>query len=197
MTYTENRHRALDRPMPALFFRGMSAVFQIRDLIRPRRILLDDVPLCTGDVVVDFGCGPGAYVPTLAARVGQTGSVIAVDIHPLAIQRVETLARRRSLHHVTACLTDGVHLPDIADDSVNVALLCDVFHMLGDQTGVLRELHRALVPDGILVVNDPHMDQDALIEDVMRAGYFGSPQCGDHVTIFVPSPVADEHGASQ
>ncbi|MBN1920242.1 MAG: class I SAM-dependent methyltransferase [Anaerolineae bacterium] len=176
----------MNRPMPGIFFQGMAAMFKVRDWFRPRGVLLDEIPLRAGDTVLDFGCGPGSYIPELAARVGKNGVVIAVDIHPLAMQRVETLARRNGLNNVKPYLSDGVHLPDLDDASVDVALLFDVFHMLGNQAGILVEIHRILRPGGILAVNDPHMNPDDLVRRVMRGGNFKLVKRGVHSCTFVP-----------
>jgi ubiquinone/menaquinone biosynthesis C-methylase UbiE len=181
--------------MPGIFFWGMTALFKIRDWFKPREVLLDEVPLKTGDTVLDYGCGPGSYIPALSARVGETGTVIAMDIHPLAVQRVEALAKRRGLSNVGAQLTDGVHLDSLADGSVDVVLLCDVFHMLGDQVGVLVELQRVLRPNSVLIVNDPHMDRDDLVAGVTRTGDFRLAKRGAHVTVFAPTASTDDRGA--
>jgi ubiquinone/menaquinone biosynthesis C-methylase UbiE len=178
--------------MPGLFFWGMTALFKIRDWFRPRDVLLDEVPLKAGDTVLDYGCGPGSYIPALASRVGESGTVIAVDIHPLAVQRVEALAKRQGLHNVEAQLTDGVHLDGLVDGSVDVVLLCDVFHMLGDQEGVLTELHRVLSPNSVLIVNDPHMDRDDLVAGVTQTEHFKLAKRGAHVTVFAPTVSMDD-----
>lgn len=186
MTAAPHTRPSVDRPMPALFFHGMSAMFKLRDLVRPRADLLDEVPLRVGDTVVDYGCGPGSYIPELSRRVGPTGRVIAVDIHPLAIRSVEDLARRRGLHNVGARRGDGVHVPGVGVGSVDVVLLCDIFHMLGDRYAVLAEIARVLGSDGVLVVNDPHMDPTLLVAGVTRTGRFQVQRRGDHVTLFTP-----------
>lgn len=183
---THVRH-ADNRPMPGIFFWAMAAMFKIRDWVKPRRLLLDEVPLRIGDTVLDYGCGPGAYIAPLAERVGDRGTVIAVDIHPLAIQRVAALAKRRGLDNVRTYQTDGVHLQGVNDGSVDVVLLCDVFHMLGDQAGVLAEIRRVLRPDGVLVVNDPHMDPDVLVAGVVHAGPFTLVKRGTDVATFRPN----------
>ncbi|MBN1874628.1 MAG: class I SAM-dependent methyltransferase [Anaerolineae bacterium] len=186
MTQAINKKSVVDRPMSGIFFQGMAAMFKIRDWLRPRGVLLDEIPLKVGDTVLDWGCGPGSYIPELATRVGQNGAVIAVDIHPLAMQRVGTLAKRRGLCNIKLSLTDGVHLPDLVDSSIDVALLFDVFHMLGDQEGVLREIYRILRPGGVLAVNDPHMDQDDLAARVTRSGQFKLVKRGAHSFTFTP-----------
>lgn len=186
-TRTAHHGHTADRRLPNLYFRAMTAMFKIRDWFRPRSVLLDELPLKAGDVVMDYGCGPGAYISELAARVGATGTVVAVDIHPLAIERVTALAQQQGWSNIETYLNDGVHLPNLGNDSVDVALLCDIFHMLGDPAGVLAEIARVLRPNGVLAVNDPHMNRDRLIAGVMSTGHFRLVQRGGCLSTFTPS----------
>jgi ubiquinone/menaquinone biosynthesis C-methylase UbiE len=172
--------------MPDIFFRGMSAVFKIRDLFKPRSELLDEVSLRPGDTVIDYGCGPGSYIRELSERVGADGQVVAVDIHPLAIEYVKDITRQHQLSNVTTYLSDGLHLPESADNSVDNVLLFDVFHMLGDQIGVLKEIRRVLRSEGTLSVNDPHMEPDQVIAGVTHTGFFKLAEYKEHILIFTP-----------
>ncbi|MDI6886277.1 MAG: methyltransferase domain-containing protein [archaeon] len=49
---------------------------------------------------------------------------------------------------------------------VDVVLLYDTFHTLGDPNGVLEELHRVLKPDGILSFSDHHMKENEIVSEV-------------------------------
>ena len=187
MTYTSNQRHTDDRPMPDIFFKGMSAMFKVRDLIKPPRVLMDEVAVKPGDTVLDYGCGPGSYIPELVKRVGTRGTVVAVDIHPLAIKRVEVLAKQQRLPNVKTVLTDGVYLPNLVDCSVDSVILFDVFHMLGDQRGVLMEIYRVLRPGGTLSVNDPHMSPDNLIAGVTNSGHFQLSERKARIITFTPA----------
>ena len=154
----------MDRPMPNLMFNGMSVVFKVRDLLQPPRKVLEEVGIKPGLRVLDYGCGPGGYVADAAERVGESGTVYALDIHPLAIQRVQDVARKRQLTNVeTICSDCETGLPD---NCVDIVLLYDIFHMLNDPQAILAELHRVLKPDGVLSFNDPHMQEDKIIAGV-------------------------------
>ncbi len=59
--------------------------------LSPRLLaVVDALPLRPGLRVLEIGCGPGAAAREVAARVGPTGHVLAVDRSPRAIEQVAT-----------------------------------------------------------------------------------------------------------
>lgn len=157
-------------PMSNLAFNGMSLFFKVRDFISPRRQVLEDAGLRPGDRVLDYGCGPGAYIPDAAEMVGEAGRVYALDVHPLAIERVQHIAGKRNLTNVETIQSNcRTGLPD---GSLDVVLMYDVFHMLNNSQAVLAEMHRVLKPDGLLSFNDPHMGRDDIIAGVTDSQLF-------------------------
>lgn len=83
----------MDRPMSNLHFRFMSFAFKFRDFFKPRKNVLRGVDIRPGFHVLDYGCGPGSYTVIAAKLVGNSGKVYALDIHPLAIQKVQDARR--------------------------------------------------------------------------------------------------------
>lgn len=160
----------MDKPMPNLAFAGMSFIFKLRDLLSPRRDILEEVGIKPGFQVLDYGCGPGAYISDTAEMAGESGMVYALDIHPLAIQKVQDLAEKKQLTNVKTILSDcQTGLPD---NTVDVVLLYDVFHMLNEPQAVLAELYRILKPDGILSFTADHMDQDEAVARLTKGRLF-------------------------
>ena len=144
-----------------LSFRFMSLGFRLRDLRLRRMEILKDVGIQAGFRVLDYGCGAGSYVPAVSEMVGPAGKVYALDIHPLAVESVRRMALKKGLANVETTLSDcRTGLPD---DWLDVVLLYDVYHNLGDPEAVLSELHRVLKTDGMLSFNDHHLKH----EDVM------------------------------
>jgi len=153
-----------------LDFRLMSLVIRLRDLRLPREEILREEGIQTGFRVLDFGCGPGSYVAATSALVGPSGKVYALDIHPLAVQSVQRLVSKRGLTNVETILSDcQTGLPD---DFVDVALLYDIYHDLGEPEKVLKELHRVLKPDGTLSFNDHHMKGEEIMAKVPASSLF-------------------------
>ena len=160
----------MDRRMRNLAFRFMSFGFVFRDLFSPRRNILNEVGIRPGFHILDYGCGPGSYSIVAAEMVGTTGKVYALDIHPLAVRRIQNLARKKHLTNVEPIHSDcATGLPS---NSVDVVLLYDTFHTLTNKEGVLEELHRVLKPKGILSFSDHHMKEEGIMHKVTGGGLF-------------------------
>jgi ubiquinone/menaquinone biosynthesis C-methylase UbiE len=169
--------------MASLDFRITAFTFKIRDFLRPRRDIVKEVGIKEGFRVLDYGCGPGSYVPAVAELVGKSGKIYALDINPLAIKMVKKIAVKKQLPNVETILSDcHTGLPD---DSIDVALLYDTFHDLVDQNMVLRELHRVLKPNGILSFSDHHMEENGIISKLTNVGLFRLLRKGERTFSFV------------
>jgi len=128
------------------------------------------VGIKAGFHVLDYGCGPGSYIIPLAELVGESGKVYALDIHPLAIQKVQAITLKKQLANLETILSDcQTGLPDNTLDAV---LLYAAFHHLSDSDVVLKELYRVLKPDGILSFSDHHMKENEIVAEVTNSGLF-------------------------
>ncbi|MBM3235461.1 class I SAM-dependent methyltransferase [Candidatus Poribacteria bacterium] len=160
----------MDKPKSNIDFKFMSLTYKFRNLFLPRKNILKEVGIKPGFHVLDYGCGPGSYIIPLAELMGESGKIYALDIHPLAIQRVQSIASKKQLANVeTICSDCKTGLPD---NSVDVVLLYDIFHDLGNPNGVLEELHRVLKPDGILSFSDHHIKEDEIVSKVTSRGLY-------------------------
>ena len=158
------------KPMSNLHFKMMTLSMKMRDLLRPRRVVLEEAHILPGFQVLDYGCGPGGYVPDASRRTGDSGKVYALDMHPLSIQRVTKVAKERQLTNVETIHSDcQTGLPA---ESIDLALLYDVFHALTNPDEVLTELHRVLKHDGHLSFSDHHLEHDEIIAGVTHSGLF-------------------------
>jgi len=172
----------MDKPMANLHFKFMSFGYKFRDFFLPRMNILKEVGIETGFHVLDYGCGPGGYIIPLAELVGKSGKIYALDIHPLAIQRVQNIVSKKKLTNVeTICSDCKTGLPD---NSVDVVVLYDTLHTLSDPNGVLEELHRVLKPNGILSFSDHHMKENEIVSKVTNRGLFRLSKKGERTYSF-------------
>jgi ubiquinone/menaquinone biosynthesis C-methylase UbiE len=173
----------MDKAESNLGFRLMAFSYKFRDLRLPRLNILEEVGIKPGFQVLDYGCGPGSYIIPLAQLVGKSGKIYALDIHPLAIKKVQDIASKKQLANVETILSDcQTGLPD---NSLDVVLLYDIFHHLSDPDGVLKELHRVLKPDGILSFSDHHMKENEIVSGVTNSQLFRLLRKGQRTYTFL------------
>jgi len=177
----------MDKAESNLGFRLMTLGYRFRDLRLPRINILKEVGIKPGFHVLDYGCGPGSYIIPLAELVGESGKIHALDIHPLAIQKVQAMASKKQLANVETILSDcQTGLPD---SSLDVVLLYDIFHDLSDSDGVMKELHRVLKPEGILSFGDHHMKENEIVSEVTNSGLFRLARKGQRTYTFLKETV--------
>jgi len=161
----------MDEPSSNFHFKFMSFGFKFRDFFLPTKNILKEVGKKPGFHILDYGCGPGSYTIAAIELVGKLGKVYALDIHPLAIQCVQSIASKKQLANVeTICSDCKTGLPD---NSIDVVLLYDTLHVLSDPDRVLEELHRVLKPNGILSFSSGgHMKENEILSKVTSKGLF-------------------------
>jgi ubiquinone/menaquinone biosynthesis C-methylase UbiE len=188
---------AMNNPVSAFHFKFMSFGFKFRDFFLPPKNILKEVGIKHGFHVLDYGCGPGNYIVPLAELVGKSGKIYALDIHPLAIRSVQSIASKRQLTNVETICSDCK--TGLQDNSVDVALLYDTFHTLSDPDGVLKELHRVLKRNGILSFSSgDHMTEKEIISEVTNGGLFRLTRKGKRTLSFLKGeqPWATLHNSS-
>ncbi|MCP4536838.1 MAG: class I SAM-dependent methyltransferase [Chloroflexi bacterium] len=161
----------------------MAFLITLRDLVIPHREILNEANVKLGFQVLDYGCGPGGHITDATEMVGESGKVYALDIHPLALQRIQNIARKKRLTNVETIRSNcQTGLPDC---SLDVVLLYDIFHMVDDPLALLTELHRILKQDGTLSFSDHHMREDEIIAGVTTSRLFRLVKKGKHTYSFV------------
>lgn len=119
---------------------------------RPDEVM-DALGVKSGSVVADVGCGKGYFTMKLAARVGPTGKVYAVDIKDDVLADVRRDAEKQGFKQVTTVLgvADDPRLPS---GSLDVVLTMDSYHEWVDYDAMLDHLYGALKPGGLFGLID-------------------------------------------
>ena len=166
----------------ALSFKLMALSFKLRDLLLPRMKILEEVGIEPGFSVLDYGVGPGSYIIPTSRLVGEKGKVYALDINPLAIERVQRIIEKKGLTNVETIHSDcKTGLPD---ESIDVILLYDTFHEIDNPTELLAELYRVLKPNGILSFSDHHMREKEILSQLTSGGLFQLSKKGERTYSF-------------
>ena len=113
-------------------------------------LLMTALALKPGMVVADIGAGTGYLSRRMATAVGSGGKVLAVDVQPEMIQMLKQLAQKAQLSQIVPvqCSETDVGLQP---NSVDLAIMVDVYHELAYPFEVLASVIRALKPGGRVV----------------------------------------------
>lgn len=124
-----------------------------REIFVKRKEIADAAGVGPGMTVADIGAGTGLFTYLFADRVGAAGRVFAEDIMPYFVDEIRATAAREKIANLTAVLgtADNVSL---AQDSLDLAFVCDVYHHFEFPMTTLASIRNALKPDGVLVIVD-------------------------------------------
>ncbi|MEO8028249.1 MAG: methyltransferase domain-containing protein [Bryobacteraceae bacterium] len=104
-----------------------------------------------GQIVADIGAGTGYFSVKLAkSKAGP--KVYGVDIEPSMVSYLRERAAKEGLHNVTAvqAAADRPNLPELVD----VVLIVDTYHHIGDREAYFRRLGKSLKPGGRVAIID-------------------------------------------
>ncbi len=101
--------------------------------------------------VADIGAGSGYYTVRMAAEVGPRGKVYATDIQPGMLDILRRRVAREGLTNVETVVGTPDD-PKLPADTLDLALMVDVYHELEAPQVFVRRLRSALKKTGRLVL---------------------------------------------
>ena len=151
---------------------------------RPAEVM-DALGVSAGSIVADIGAGNGYFTFHLAARIGPSGRVYAVEIDKEALEKIQRRAHQERLRQIESVLgsSDDPHLPA---ETLDAALIVNAYHEMRDYNAMLVALYRALKPGGRLGIIDGAIEsgedrdtyfrrhripEELVREDAARAGF--------------------------
>ena len=124
-----------------------------REVFAQRNAIVKALGLEPGMAVGDIGAGTGLFTRLIAEQVGPKGKVYAVDIAPSFLAHIAAESKRLGQTQVTT-VRGTQQSVELSPDSIDLAFLCDVYHHVERPSEFLATIHRALRPNGHLVVID-------------------------------------------
>jgi cyclopropane fatty-acyl-phospholipid synthase-like methyltransferase len=106
-------------------------------------------------IVADIGAGTG-YLSVRLAHMTPRGRVYGVDVEPDMVAYLRDRAAKSGLANLVAVQAkpDGLVLPE----KVDMAVLLDVYHHIGDRRSYFRKLKDQLKPGGSVAIIDFRLD---------------------------------------
>jgi len=113
-------------------------------------LAIANLPISKESTVADIGAGSGYYTFRIAEVVPE-GKVYAVEIQDAALRYLENRSKELGYGNVEV-IKGSEKSPNLPNQSIDLAIMVDVYHELLYPKEVLKEIHKALKPDGKLLL---------------------------------------------
>ena len=159
--------------------------------------LVDSLGLHAGEAIADVGTGVGHLLSYIVRRIGNSGTIFAVDIYPEFVDKTRERIAAEGWGNVHALLgTDRD--PKLPANRLDGAILLDTYHHLDYPEATMRGVRRALKSGGRLFVIDYYryrkhpaansevlrrhirLDRDDVVKEVEAVGFHLTAQF-DHM----------------
>ena len=151
-------------------FRMMALIHEtLYGFLRDPYRALADAGVQPGQAVLEAGCGPGFFTIPAARTVGGTGSVMALDINPFAVEHVQRKIEAEGVSNARVLLADASQT-GLPGQSFDLAFLFGLPRPIGGMEKIWKEMHRLLKPAGILAVEGRRLPPGGLFQPSGRLG---------------------------
>jgi ubiquinone/menaquinone biosynthesis C-methylase UbiE len=153
------------------------SIFKSKEMEPQVLEMLQQIGIRRGQTVLDFGCGYGAYTIPIAKIVGEQGRVYALDKDKEALDALMQRGESAGLKNIARMETSGELEIELADETVDVVLLFDVFHSFyfpqpGDRRRLLDEMRRIMKPSGFLSISVwPNLIEPESEDEIKNANF--------------------------
>lgn len=132
------------------FFNAMADTWDTRCRHDHDRIneILDLLPLSKGHAVLDVGSGTGVLIPFILERIGDRGTITAIDM----AEKMIRIAEKKFHHKQVRFVADDVLSTELQLPRFDVILCYSVFPHFEDKQAAVAKLSRRLEPGGILAI---------------------------------------------
>jgi len=157
--------------------------------------VMDLLGIVPGKNVADIGAGSGWFTVRAARRVGDSGTVYAVDINPEVRRYIDQRSEKEQLHNVKTILSRPDN-PLLPPDSVDAVLLLKTYHEVASPVTLLKNLRQSLRPGAKVGIIDRNgngenhgVSREIVLKEAQEAGFELSGQYdfvkGDQMDYFL------------
>jgi len=147
---------------PAPAFVGHFLDSNYRRALQPPDKLIQRSGIKEGMLVLEIGCGSGAFTTFAAREIGPKGQVFALDIQLKMLEQLKAKLSKpenQDIKNIQLVNNSAYNLP-FTDNSLDLVYMVTVLQEIPDKTKALREIRRMLKSGGILAVTELLADPD-------------------------------------
>lgn len=131
-----------------------------RDIEENTSLLIKNLQLTAGMQVADIGAGSGYHSILISKQIGN-GKVFAVDVEPIMLSYLKQGIALENLTNIIPVLGTSTSV-SLAAESIDLMLLVDVYHEFSDPFEMALSMHKALKPNGKLVLVEFRTEDDSV-----------------------------------
>lgn len=117
---------------------------------------IENMQLKPHEVIADIGAGSGYYTFRMAEKVPE-GKVLAVDLQPEMLDIMRQKIKQNKIKNVKL-IQGQENKPNLPKNSIDMAMMVDVYHELSYPKEMMQEIVSALKPDGRFILLEYRME---------------------------------------
>lgn len=141
-----------DKAIPSIIAKNMYHM-HTPDKLKKEISIIKSGLIQPGFHVLDIGCGPGYLSVEMAKETGNLGIVYSLDIHPIAIETLQSLIKSNNITNIKPILTDTI-TTGLNDLSIDIVFIFNTIDMIRDKTRLVLEIDRILKKGGHIVIRN-------------------------------------------
>ncbi|HWB01592.1 MAG TPA: class I SAM-dependent methyltransferase [Verrucomicrobiales bacterium] len=114
-------------------------------------LMIKQLKIQPGWTVCDLGCGNGYHALQMSKLVGEKGTILANDVQPEMLDMLKARTEGRGITNIKTVLGEFWD-PKLPPGSCDLILLVDVYHEFGNPVEMLKGIHTALKPEGLVAL---------------------------------------------
>jgi SAM-dependent methyltransferase len=129
-----------------------------RDFEENTTMLIKNLQLQPNMSIADIGVGSGYHSRLISKQIGN-GKVFAVDVEPIMLSYLKQRIAQENLTNIVPVLGTTTSV-SLLSESIDLMLLVDVYHEFSDPFEMTTSMHKALKPNGKLVLVEFREEDD-------------------------------------
>ena len=135
--------------------------------------VIESLEIEEGDHIADLGAGGGYFLPYLAAAVGPSGKVYAVDVEADVLEDLEKRIADEGYSNVEA-VHGEYDDPLLPDAGIDLVLIVNTYHHIEDRGVYFAKLKNDIRPGGRVAILEPDADVWGVLGLTIEKGHESS-----------------------